>query len=450
MARSNEINMVHGPLLGKILKFAVPFAASSILQQLFNTIDLAVVGRFASSEALAAVGANTFLINLMINLFVGIALGANVVIARYIGQKDKERIRYAVDTTIAVSVVSGILLLFIGQIIARPVLTMMGTPANILDEAVLYLRIFFIGVPFLMVYNFGAAILRSKGDTQRPLYILVLAGAINAVLNLLFVIGFHMSVEGVAIATSVANLFCSIVILRMLHKEDTPFQVRYKGLQIRSSELKSILRIGIPAGIQGMVFSLSNIFVQTAINGYGSAAVAGASVAQILDSYCYFLLSAFCGAAVTFTGQNYGAGLIERCRKIFWICLTCGFSVILMANILIYFNQQAVLSLFTDDPAVIHYAQLRIGIVLILQWMATFYEIPASSMRGLGHSLEPALLTIIGTCVMRLLWIFFVCPVLPGFTNLMLIYPITWAITAAMVIIAYIITSRKAYRFVKS
>lgn len=434
----NSVDMLHGPLLGKILAYAIPFALSSILEQLFITIDVAVVGRFASSEALAAVGANTFLINLFINLFVGVSLGANVVLANYIGQNDNHRIRQAVSTTASLSLISGFLLLVIGLIAAKPMLAAMGTPDDIISEATLFLRIYFLGSPFFMIYNFGASILRSKGDTKRPLYILVVSGVINTVLNLIFVIGFNMSVAGVATATDIAYVFSASAVVYFLRKESGPFRLNFNRIKIYSHELKRILIVGVPAGLQGMVFSFSNIFVQTAINSYGSAAIAGASVSQNFDSYCYFMLSAFCGAAVTFVGQNYGAGQYARCKRIFWICLACGAVScgILDAFFLVFADP--VLHLFTTDMDVAHYAKMRMFTVLLFQWMAASYEVPAATMRGFGHSMEPAILTIFGTCVLRLVWIFAVCPVWPGFQHLMICYPVSWILTGILVSIVFI------------
>ncbi|KXB38584.1 MATE efflux family protein [Bacteroidales bacterium KA00344] len=443
MTRNNEIDMLNGPLLAKILKFAMPFAASSILQQLFVSVDVAIVGKFASSEALAAVGANTFLINLMINFFVGISIGASVILANHIGQRDNKSLRHAVSTTAALALASGIFLLFLGIIVSRPVLELMETPVNILEDAILYLRVYFLGAPFFMIYNFGASILRSKGDTKRPLYVLVVAGVINTLLNLLLVIGFHMSVVGVAIATDIANVFCAGVIVWLLRQEKGAFQLNVRHIRIYGTELKRILQIGVPAGFQSMVFSLSNIFIQSAINGYGSAAVAGASVSQTFDSYCYFLMSAFSGAAVTFIGQNYGAGQMARCKRIFWICMIGGAASCFVGNMLFMTFANEVLSLFTSDSEVVYYAKLRMEYVLVFQAIAASYDIPSSAMRGFGHSLEPALLTIFGTCVFRLIWVFFITPVWPGFENLMICYPVTWVITGILVCTVFVLTLRK-------
>ena len=269
-----RMDMLHGSLLNKILLFALPLAASSILQQLFNSVDVAVVGKFASSQALAAVGSNASVISLMINLFVGISVGASVVIANYIGQKNQRGIKNAIHTVSVVTLASGVLLLAVGLLIARPILEMMDTPDDVIDLAVLYLRIYFLGMPFFMIYNFGAAILRSMGDTKRPLYCLIIAGLINTALNLLLVIVFKMSVAGVAIGTVVSNMFCAGMIIYILLHEKEPFRLESKHIKISRPELRKMLRIGVPAGVQGMVFSIANIFIQAAINRFGSNAIA--------------------------------------------------------------------------------------------------------------------------------------------------------------------------------
>lgn len=429
-----SIDMLHGALLGKILRYAVPFALSSILEQLFITIDVAVVGRFASSEALAAVGANTFLINLFINLFVGISLGANVLLANLIGLNDSRRIRRAVSTTAALSLISGFTLLVVGLLAARPMLTLMGTPADILDEATLFLRIYFVGSPCFMIYNFGASVLRSQGDTRRPLNILIVSGIINTVLNLIFVIGFHMSVAGVATATDIAYVFSALTVIRLLRRVNGPLRLNLRAVRLYRQETKRILYVGIPAGLQGMVFSFSNIFVQSSINTFGSSAIAGASISQNFDSYCYFLLFSFSSACVTFVGQNYGAGQLDRCKRVFWICLAGGAIACFVANMTFLAFSDPVLSLFTTDSRVIHYAKARMFSVLLFQWIASSYEIPSAAMRGFGHSLEPALLTIFGTCVLRLVWIFVIWPMWPGFRHLMFCYPISWVLTGVLVV----------------
>ena len=439
------MDMLHGSLLNKILLFSLPLAASSILQQLFNSVDVAVVGRFASDQALAAVGSNSSVISLMINLFVGISVGANVVIANYIGQKDERGIKNAIHTVSVIALASGFLLLVVGLLIARPILEAMDTPDDVIDLAILY-RIYFLGMPFFMVYNFGASILRSMGDTKRPLYCLVAAGMINTVLNLLLVIVFKMSVAGVAIGTVVANMFSAGVIIYILRHEKGPFKLDIKHLQITRPELRKVLQIGVPAGIQGMVFSIANIFIQAAVNRFGSAAIAGSATALTYEYYCYFVVSAFSQAAVTFISQNYGAGQIERCKRIFRLTMLLSVACCGLLNVLFVWQKHFAISFFTSSPEVFHYAALRMNIVLLTQCLACSYEIAGAALRGLGYSMLPAILTVFGTCVLRLLWIYLVCPLLPGFDALMVIYPISWIVTGTAVLVAYYVVQKKLFR----
>lgn len=441
-----ETDMLHGPLLGKIVMFALPYAATGILQQLFNSINVFVVGRFDSSHAMAAVGATTFLINLIINLFLGVSVGANAVIANNIGRRDPQAVRRAVSTTAALSLIGGAILLVVGLLVATPLLRMLGTPPDVINDSALYLNICFLGAPFFMVYNFGAAIFRSKGDTRTPLYILAVAGVINVVVSMVTVIVFHMSVAGVACAYFVSNMFSAVVITMLLWREEGEFRVRLGQIRIYRKELGNILAIGLPAGLQATVFSFSNVFVQSSINKFGYAAIAGASLSITFDTYCYYILTAFCATAITFTGQNYGAGQVDRCRRIFRLCFLLGGASIFTANMVFVLFGPPIASVFTTDPQVVHYCTSRIYVALAFQWIATSYEIPAACMRGLGKSLAPALLTIFGTCFIRLGWIFLVLPHWYGYEHLMLCYPISWVITGVLVSSVYVVASRKAYR----
>lgn len=438
--------MLHGPLLGKIVMFALPYAATGILQQLFNSINVFVVGRFDSSHAMAAVGATTFLINLIINLFLGVSVGANAVIANNIGRRDPQAVHRAVSTTAALSLIGGAILLVVGLLVATPLLRLLGTPADVIHDSALYLNICFLGAPFFMVYNFGAAIFRSKGDTRTPLYILAVAGVINVVVSMVTVIVFHMSVAGVACAYFVSNMFSAVVITTLLWREKGEFRVRLRQIRIYRKELGDILAIGLPAGVQATVFSFSNVFVQSSINKFGYAAIAGASLSITFDTYCYYVLTAFCATAITFTGQNYGAGQVDRCRRIFRLCFLLGGASIFTANMVFVLFGPPIASVFTTDPQVVHYCTSRIYVALAFQWIATSYEIPAACMRGLGKSLAPALLTIFGTCFIRLGWIFLVLPHWYGYEHLMLCYPISWVITGVLVSSVYVAASRKAYR----
>ena len=446
MAKSNEIDMLHGPLLMKILVFSLPLAASSVLQQLFNSIDVAVVGHFASSQALAAVGSNGPVISLLINLFLGVSMGANVIISNHIGQNDEEGIQKAVSTAFTTAIVSGLILMCLGVAAAKPILTIMGTPDDVLTLAATYLRIYFLGIPFFLIFNFGAAILRSMGDTKRPLYILVIAGIVNTVLNLFFVIVLKMSVAGVAVATGIANLVSALLIIRLLCKEKAPFRLHLNKIGVVWSELKRMLMIGIPAGLQGMVFSFSNVLLQTAINGYGSDAIAGSAAALNFEYYCYFVIAAFNGAAISFIGQNYGAGNKERVKRIYWICLTLSVVCCGALNELFVWQQSFFLSFFSNDPNVQAYGATRMDIVLAWQFIASSYEISASSLRGMGKSMLPTILTVFGTCLLRIVWVYAVCPVWHTFDVIMLVYPVSWCLTGIMVCTAYYITARKKLR----
>lgn len=443
MAKSNEIDMLHGPLFMKLLLFSLPLAASSVLQQLFNSIDVAVVGHFASSQALAAVGSNGSVISLMINLFLGVSMGANVIISNHIGQNDTERIRRAVNTVGMVAVVSGVVLAIVGVLAAKPILVLMGTPADVLPLAVVYLRIYFLGIPFFLIFDFGAAILRSIGDTRRPLYILAIAGVVNTVFNLVFVIIFHMSVAGVAIATGIANAVSALLIIRLLMKEKEPFRLHTGKIGIDRCELKHMLMIGIPAGLQGMVFSFSNVLVQSTINTHGAYAIAGSAAALNFEYYCYFVISAFDGAAITFIGQNYGAGQKERVKRIYWMCMAMSVVGCGALNLLFAWQANFFLSFFSEDLSVQAFGKIRMETVLAWQFIASSYEISAAALRGMGKSMLPTILTIFGTCLLRVCWVYIVCPVWHSFDTIMLVYPVSWVVTGIMVCTAFAITANK-------
>lgn len=439
------MDMLHGSIFRKLLLFALPLIASGILQQSFNSVDVAVVGQFASSQALAAVGSNGLVISLIINLFIGISVGANVVIAHYIGRKDEQGIQNAISTTAVIAATSGIFLLITGLVIAKPLLEALDTPEDVMDLAVLYLRIFSLGMPFMMIYNFGAAILRSMGDTKRPFYSLVIAGVINVGLNLLLVIGFKMSVAGVAIATVASNIVNAAIIICFLTHEKGIFRLKLKKLSVSKPELRKILQIGVPAGIQGMVFSISNVFVLATINSFGSAAVAGSSAALNYEYYCYFVVSAFAQVAVAFISQNYGAGKIERCKNIFRQSMLLGLLGCAFLNLLIVWQKEFFIGFFTSEPDIVRYAAIRMEYVLLFQFMASSYEISGAALRGLGYSMTPTVLTIFGTCLLRLVWIFVVVPMSRSYETLLTVYPISWVITGIAVCTAYAIIRRKAF-----
>lgn len=405
--KSHQINMLEGPLGKKILFFALPLAGCSILQQLFNSTDVAVVGRFSGSQSIAAVGSNGPLINLMVLLFTGLAVGANVLISRYIGQREKDKANEASHTVILLSVVCGFFLLLIGQFLSKPILVIMNTPEDVIELASLYLRIYFLGMPFVMIYNFGSAILRSIGDTGRPLYCLILSGIVNVLLNLLFVIVFDMSVAGVGIATVIADGVSAVLVMYYLFTEENEYiKITLKKIRFHRIHLKKMLMIGVPAGIQGMVFSISNVFVQASINSLGSDAVAGSSVALNFEYITYYIICAFSQTAVTFTSQNYGARKYDRCKKIFRLCMFFGCLICGITGVIFIAGSNLFISFFTDSTEVAKYAFLRMAIVMLLEILTGSYEISCAALRGLGHSLSPAVITIFGSVIFRIVWIY--------------------------------------------
>lgn len=443
--KTNKIDMLNGGLFGKIMLFAVTLAATSMLQQLFNSVDIAVVGHFADSSAQAAVGCNASVINLMINLFVGISVGANVVIANYIGKNETDKIPKAIHTSIVVAVVSGVAVMICGVILARPILEMMNTPSNVIDQAVTYLTIYFIGMPFIMLYNFCSAILRSMGDTQRPLASLIISGFANTGLNLLFVIVFRLGAAGVAIGTVIANMISSSLLLFFLFREKEPFKLSVKQLKIEKAGLIKILKVGIPAGLQGVVFSLSNVFAQTTVNGFGSDAVAGSAVTLNYECLTYFVVAAFAQTAVTFTSQNFGAGKFDRCKKIFRICMISSMIITAAMSCTIIAGRNFFIYLLTDEANAAKYAEIRMIFILTLNFIMSTYEVGGAALRGIGYSMTPAMITVFGTCVFRLLWIFAVCPMYPKIETLFLVYPISWIITGASVLIVYFIIRKRVF-----
>lgn len=439
------MDMTHGGMFRKILLFALPLAASSIIQQLYNSIDVAVVGRFASSEALAAVGSNGALINLLINIFIGLSVGANVLIAHHIGQKNDGAIKQAISTSMVVAVLSGVLVMFVGIALARPILEMMDTPHDVIDLSTLYLRIYFLGMPFLMVYNFGAAVLRGMGDTRRPLYCLLVSGVVNTVLNLILVIGFDMSVAGVAIGTVVSFIVNAVWVTVLLLREAEPFSLRTCRFRIYRSEIVRMMKIGVPAGVQGMVFSIANIFIQAAINRCGADAVAGSAAALNYEYYCYFVINSFTTAATTFVGQNYGAGNLERCRRAWRLCMAMSVVACAVCNLVFCWQKEFFIGIFSTDASVVDYGFRRMELVLAWQWVACSYEISGGALRGLGYSAVPALLTVFGTCLLRLVWIYTIYPLYPTYDTLMMVFPVSWAITGMMVFVAYLLVLRRLH-----
>lgn len=436
--------MLSGPLLPRMLMFALPLIASGVLQQSFNSVDVAVVGRFTGSHALAAVGCTGPVIGLLINLFMGISVGINVVIANYIGQRNADGVRRAVSAASILAIICGVLMVVLGESLARPVLELTGTPDNVLDDAVLYMRVFVAGLPFLIIYNFGSAILRSVGDTRRPFYSLIAAGIVNVCLNLWFVIGLGMGVEGVAWATVISNIVNAAIIVWLLIRERSDIRLEINKVRAEPEQMRKIFNIGMPAGLQGAVFALSNTFILSAINSFGSDAAAGSAAAINYEFYCYFPIAAVAQTAVAFISQNYGAANAGRIKRVFRLSLILAYSISAVLNIFIAWKANFFLSVFTTDPDVLVYANIRICTVLLFQFIACYYEVAGSAMRGLGYSMTPTLIVICGTCVLRLLWVF-LFPHLGGdFRELLAVYPVSWILTDICMALAYRRVSRKA------
>lgn len=441
--RSLAIDILNGPMWDKILRYALPVAATGILGQLFNASDIAIVGNFAQGDtvaAVAAVGANGPVIGLLLNIFIGIALGANVVIANAIGRGDSNTVSRAVHTSIVAAVIGGIIVGTLGQLVAEPVLSMLQVPEDVFPLALKYMRIYLLGLPVIFLYNFEAAIFRSAGDTKTPLIALALSGVLNVILNLFFVIVLNKTVDGVAIATVLANVVSSVVLLRRLLRSELFIHVEFKNLRIDWKILWRILKIGVPAGIQGAVFSLSNIVVQSAINSLGKVTMAASSAAFNVEVMAYYILNSFGQACTTFVGQNYGAGQIDRCRKALKLCLIESVIATACAVCIALLSGKYLIALFNNDPEVIRLGMVRMKFIFMSYIFSTIYDCMSGYMRGFGISLTPALLTIFGVCGTRIIWIYMVFPMSQTFETIMQVYPISLAINMVLIFCALIIT----------
>lgn len=438
--------MLHGGIFKKLLYITVPIFLMSTLQQLFNASDTAVVGNFSSSEAMAAVGSNAPVINMIVTFFTGLSVGSNVMLSHFIGKNEEEKVNDALHTSFSVALISGFIMLALGQVIAVPILKLLNTPSHILPMAQMYLRIYFLGMPFLMVYDFGSAVLRSIGDTRRPLYYLIISGSLNVVLNLFFVIVLHRNADGVAYATTISNGVSTFMILRALMREKGMLHLDLSRLSLKWKYVRRILWIGAPAGLQGMIFSISNVVIQAAINLFGSDCVAGNSAALNLEYICYFTVYAFCQALMTFISQNYAAGQYDRCRRTTRIAFfsAIGFTAILSVSA--YILRYPILSFFTHDPAVLKFAVIRMLWIALLEPMTALYEVPGASLRGIGHSLMPTLITLMGSCILRIIYMHIMMHRFTSFYQVVMIYPISWAITGASMIILYFRVTKKAYK----
>ena len=439
------IDMCNGPILKKMLIFTIPLMCSSILQLLFNAVDVIVVGHFAGDNSLAAVGSNASLIGLLTNLFVGLSIGTNVLVARYYGAKNKDSLSKTVHTSITLSILSGIFLTILGVIGARMVLIWMQTPDEVLELAVTYLRIYFLGMIPTMIYNFGSAILRAVGDTRRPLYYLFTAGIINVILNIVFVAGFNMDVAGVAIATVISQFISAFLIIRCLNHEEGGIKLNIHRLNVDKTEFYEILKIGLPAGFQGILFSLSNVLIQSSINSFGAVTMAGNSAAANVEQFIYFSMNAFHQSTISFTSQNMGAENYDRINKILLRGQFCVILVgIVLGNLVMFFGHP-LLEIYTTSEEVIQAGMIRFGVVARTYALCGIMDVMVGSLRGMGYSVMPMIVSLMGACILRLVWLATIFQ-MPRFHTVDIVYdsyPVTWIITISAHIICFIWAIRK-------
>lgn len=442
MEKQTQMDMTNGSIWNKLIKFALPVAATGILEQLFNASDIAIVGNFAGdikTVAVAAVGANSPIVGLVLNFFIGIALGANVIIANAVGQRDEDKIHKAVHTSVVISVIGGILVTIIGELLIGHILQMLNVPSDVFPYALLYIRIYLLGMPVILLYNFEAAIFRSIGETNTPLKMLALSGVLNVILNLFFVIVLKMTVNGVAIATVISNFVSSVLLFVKLVKTDSVIRIRKNEMKFNVDIFKKIMKIGLPAGVQSAVFALANIVIQSAINSLGTVVIAASSAAFNIEIFAYDILNSFSQACTTFTGQNYGAGKLKRCRKVLILSIIEDAIITATVIAIVLIVGKSLLAIFNNDSNVIEIGYTRLVMVFFAYTFTMLYENMSGYLRGFGISLVPAILTVIGVCGVRILWIYTVFPVHRNFTAIMAAYPVSLSTTALLIFVALLI-----------
>ena len=440
-----EIDMCNGTIMDKLISFSVPLILSGILQLLFNAVDIIVVGRFSGSQALAAVGSTTALINIFTNLFIGISLGANVLAARfYAAQKDKE-MSETVHTVIMLALISGVVMLFVGIFFARGALELMGTPDDVIGQSTLYMRIYFAGMPFFMLYNYGAAILRAVGDTKRPLLFLIVSGVVNACLNLFLVIAFHLGVAGVAIATVTAQGISCALVLCCLQRSQASYQLRFRDLKIRGCYVRQIFQVGLPAGIQSTVINFSNALLQSSVNSFGSIAMAGYTAANNLFGFLYVSTNSITQACMSFTSQNYGVGKWKRMDRVLFNCIILSVAVMLTLGGGMYFFGPEVLKIYTTNPRVISCGMEVLTYTTLTYFLCGIMDLLPGALRGMGYSSVPMILSIIGTVGTRIVWIFGIFPNHRSLDILFISYPVSWMITIVLQVICFYFVRRKVH-----
>ena len=445
-----EIDMINGTIMNKLISFALPLMLSGIVQLLFNAVDIIVVGRFSGSQSLAAVGSTSSLINMLTNLFIGISLGANVLAARFYAAGKHKEMSETVHTSITTALVSGVIMIFVGVMFARPALELMDTPSDVIDLATLYMRIYFVGMPFFMLYNYGAAILRAVGDTKRPLIFLIVSGVVNACLNLLLVIVFKLDVAGVAIATVISQMISCVLVIICLYKTDAVYQLRFKKLRIKWSYLGQIFRIGIPAGIQSTLISFSNVLLQSSVNSFGSIAMAGYTAANNILSFLYMAANAITQACMSFTSQNYGARKPKRMDRVLVDGLILQVVFCLTLGVLAYVFGNQVSSIYTDDPNVIKCSVEIIALTTVPYFLCGFMDTFPGVLRGMGRSTVPMILCLIGTVGVRIIWIYLFFPHNRTLGYLFVSYPVSWIATILMQLVYYFIIRKEVHRELNS
>ena len=440
-----EIDMCNGTIMDKLISFAFPLMVSGILQLMFNAVDIVVVGRFSGSQALAAVGSTTALINVFTNLFIGISLGANVLAARFYAAGKKEEMSETVHTAITLALTSGVVMAIVGLLFSRWGLELMGTPSDVIDQSSLYMRIYFLGMPFFMLYNYGAAILRAVGDTKRPLIFLIIAGVINAILNMFLVIAFHLGVAGVAIATVISQLVSCILVLRCLYNTDSSYQLRFSRLCIKKFYLVQIFQVGIPAGVQSTVINFSNAMLQSSVNSFGSTAMAGYTAANNVLGFLYAAVNAVTQACMSFTSQNYGVGKYKRMDRVLLDCGILSFGVAFFMGTGAYVFGNQILKIYTADAEVIRCGVEILSITTVPYFLCGIMDLFPGALRGMGHSGVPMILSIIGTVGTRIVWIFWIFPQHRSLYTLFISYPASWTITIVMQVLCFVFVRRKVH-----
>lgn len=446
MSSKYTMDMCNGPLLKKIILFAIPLMLSGVLQLLFNAADVIVVGRFTGNEALAAVGSTSSLINLLINLFVGMSVGANVLLGKHIGARDEENASKTVHTAVTFALVVGIAMIFVGFFLSRPLLELMGTPEDVINLSVLYMRIYFVGMPAFMFYNFGAALLRAVGDTKRPLYFLTLAGIINVIFNLIFVIVFHMGVAGVALATIISEGISAFLVFLCLKGADGVLHLDHRSLSFHKDVAIQMMKIGLPAGLQGCIFSVSNVLIQSSVNSFGSIAMAGNTASANLEGFVYNAMNSLYQTSLSFTSQNMGAKKYKRVDKILIECLVIVMIVGIVMGGGAYLIGTSLLSIYSSDPQVISYGLLRMSLICVPYFLCGMMDVFVGSLRGMGYSVMPMLVSLTGACLFRIIWIFTIFATNRSLFVLYFSYPVSWALTATAHLICYMIVRKKVFK----